>query len=132
MSDDSPRPRLTVDLILEVDGGIVLVERKYPPLGWALPGGFVEWGETLEDAAVREAKEETGLDVALVRQFHAYSDPGRDLRGHTVSVVFLATASGEAVAGDDAGRVEVFPVDALPELAFDHARILADWRDGKY
>ncbi|MBI4879922.1 MAG: NUDIX hydrolase [Planctomycetes bacterium] len=125
--NEQRQPRLTVDLIIQVADGVVLVERKYEPLGWALPGGFVEWGETLEQAAVREAKEETSLDVTLGRQFHAYSDPERDPRGHTVSVVFLATADGEPKGGDDAKTARAFPLDQLPELAFDHEAILQDY-----
>jgi ADP-ribose pyrophosphatase YjhB (NUDIX family) len=95
-------PRITVDIIIELDEGIVLIERKNPPHGWALPGGFVDYGESLEAAATREAKEETGLEVELLRQFHTYSDPGRDPRGHTVSTVFVARASGVPQAADDA------------------------------
>ncbi|GAB4346069.1 MAG: NUDIX hydrolase [Desulfobulbaceae bacterium] len=117
----------TVDVIIEIDGGIVLIERKNPPPGWALPGGFVDYGESCEEAAVREAREETGLDVTLVEQFHAYSDPDRDPRLHTVSIVFIGTAEGTPRGGDDAARAEVFTRDNLPPLAFDHARILEDY-----
>jgi len=121
-------PLLTVDVIIEIDGGIVLIERKYPPSGWALPGGFVEVGESLPAAAVREAREETSLEVALGEQFFAYSDPRRDPRGATVSVVFIGRASGQPRAADDAKNVAVHALDALPELAFDHGQILDDYR----
>ncbi|MEA2083886.1 MAG: NUDIX hydrolase [Thermodesulfobacteriota bacterium] len=120
-------PVPTVDIIIETGGGIVLINRKNPPHGWALPGGFVDYGETLETAAVREAKEETGLDVCLVEQFHAYSAPERDPRQHTVSMVFIAKASGIPQAGDDAGQAEIFSLDGLPELTFDHGEILDDY-----
>jgi len=120
-------PRLTVDLIIRCGGGLVLIERKNEPLGWALPGGFVDVGETVEAAAVREAREETTLDVRLVRQLGAYSDPARDPRGHTVSIVFLADAEGEPVGADDAARAAVFRIDSLPALAFDHAKIIDDY-----
>jgi len=120
-------PLLTVDIIIDTGDGIVLVERKNPPLGWALPGGFVDYGETLEQAARREALEETGLEVRLTGQFHTYSDPARDPRHHTVSTVFLATAQGRPVAGDDAGQARIFRPDSLPDLVFDHARILNDY-----
>lgn len=121
-------PALTVDIIIEIHGGIVLIERRNPPFGWALPGGFVDYGESLETAARREAKEETGLEVTLVEQFHAYSDPGRDPRQHTVSVVFIATASGTPTAADDAKNLGVFKRDGLPmKLSFDHGRILDDY-----
>ena len=122
-------PLLTVDIIIELEGrGVVLINRKNPPFGWALPGGFVDYGETLEQAAVREALEETSLLVELTRQFHAYSDPNRDPRGHTVAVVFIARASGEPKAADDAQEAGVFQADALPSpLAFDHRRILGDY-----
>jgi 8-oxo-dGTP diphosphatase len=124
-------PVPTVDLVIEMRGaenGIVLIERKNPPPGWALPGGFVEYGETLEQAAVREAKEETSLDVTLIRQFHAYSDPARDPRGHTITTVFIASAEGGPRARDDARAVVVLPAEEvrLP-LAFDHRRILDDY-----
>lgn len=127
-------PLPTVDILIEIPGrGVVLIQRKHPPHGWALPGGFVEVGETLEAAARREALEETGLAVELLRQFHTYSDPDRDPRGHTVSTVFLAGATGEPRAADDAAAVAVFPLDALPSpLAFDHARILEDYRTRRY
>ena len=126
-------PLLTVDLIIELNEGIVLIKRKNPPEGWALPGGFVEYGETLEYAAIREAKEETGLDVELMRQFHSYSDPKRDPRHHTVTTVFLAQAAGNAVAGDDAKEVGAFQRDNLPvRIAFDHRDILNDYFTGRY
>jgi ADP-ribose pyrophosphatase YjhB (NUDIX family) len=121
-------PYVTVDIVIEMDGGIVLIERKNPPHGWALPGGFVDYGESLEAAAVREAKEETNLGVRLVEQFHTYSDPGRDPRFHTVATVFIAKASGTPKGADDAKRAEVFGEGTLPSpIAFDHGRILADY-----
>jgi len=122
-------PLPTVDIIIEMEGGgIVLIERKNPPEGWALPGGFVDEGETLEEAAVREALEETGLKVRLRCQMHAYSDPKRDPRFHTVSMVFVAKAGGVPVGMDDAARAEVFTEDALPEpIAFDHADVIKDY-----
>ena len=127
--NDRRGPLPTVDIIIEIEGkGIVLIKRKNPPLGWALPGGFVDYGETLEQAAVREAAEETSLRVELIRQFHAYSDPDRDPRGHTISVVFVARAFGEPRAADDAQEAGVFQADTLPSLlAFDHRRILDDY-----
>ncbi len=125
-------PFVTVDLIIEIGSGIVLVRRKNPPTGWALVGGFVDYGESLEDAAIREAREETGLKVTLVEQFHTYSDPDRDPRHHTVTTVFIATASGTPVGSDDAEKAAVFPVDNLPHpLAFDHGSIIADYRQYK-
>ena len=132
--NDRQQPRLTVDVIVEVGKDrLVLIRRKNPPPGWALPGGFVDAGETVEEAAVREALEETSLWVELVRQFHVYSDPARDPRGHTVSVVFIGRAQGEPRAADDAAEARTFPVDALPqELAFDHGRILADYLNRRY
>ena len=122
-------PFLTVDIIIEVeDQGIVLIERKNPPHGWALPGGFVDYGESLEEAAVREAREETSLEVKLVEQFHTYSDPSRDPRHHTVSAVYIAAASGNPRGADDARKALVFRQDNLPTpLVFDHARILKDY-----
>ena len=124
-------PVPTVDIIIEMRGpesGVVLIERKNPPYGWALPGGFVEYGETLEQAAVREAKEETSLDIELVRQFPASSDPDRDPRGHTVTLVFLATAEGVPEEHDDARAIAVVPAeDIRVPLAFDHRKILDDY-----
>jgi 8-oxo-dGTP diphosphatase len=122
-------PLPTVDCIIELPGErIVLIRRKNPPLGWALPGGFVDVGERLDLAAAREAREETGLDVQLVEQFFTYSDPGRDPRKHTISTVFIGRAQGEPVGADDAAEARTFPLDALPrELCFDHGTILADY-----
>lgn len=121
-------PVPTVDVVIERPDGVVLIERKNPPYGWALPGGYVDYGETVEAAAVREAKEETGLDVRLRALLYVYSDPTRDPRQHTMSCVFVAEADGDPVAGDDAGDARVFPLDGLPALAFDHERILDDYR----
>lgn len=125
-------PTPTVDIIIElVDRAhrpIILIERHNPPLGWALPGGFVDYGESVEVAARREAEEETGLQVELISQFHVYSDPKRDPRQHTMSVVFLATATGEPQAGDDAKTIKMFEPWHIPsELCFDHDHILHDY-----
>ncbi|MDZ7759363.1 MAG: NUDIX hydrolase [Desulfovermiculus sp.] len=123
-------PIPTVDVVISIpERGVVLVERRNPPFGWALPGGFVDYGESVEQAAIREAKEETGLDVHLHGMFGVYSSPDRDPRQHNMSVVFMAEAldPDQLKAGDDAGRVCVAPLTKLPELAFDHARILADY-----
>lgn len=121
-------PFVTVDIIIRYHGGIVMIERKNPPAGWAIPGGFVDVGESLEDAAVREAKEETSLDVTLVEQFHAYSKPDRDPRFHTVSVVFIADGEGTLAGRDDARRAEIFTEGSLPDMiAFDHRGILIDY-----
>jgi ADP-ribose pyrophosphatase YjhB (NUDIX family) len=124
-------PVPTVDIIIEVEGRIVLIERKNPPFGWALPGGFVDYGESFETAALREAKEETGLSVFNLHQFHTYSDPGRDERQHTASTVFTASAEGKPVAGDDAKKAALFTRKNLPDLAFDHGQILADYFSSK-
>lgn len=126
-------PIPTVDIIIELLDRpyrpIVLVERLNPPLGWALPGGFVDYGESLESAAQREATEETGLKVKLSEQFQVYSEPERDPRAHTLSVVFLATAKGEPSAGDDAKNLKIFELWDIPgNLCFDHDRILRDYR----
>ena len=117
-------------MVIEVPGGgIVLIERKNPPPGWALPGGFVEYGEAVETAAVREAKEETGLDVALTHLLGVYSRPDRDPRFHTLSTVFIGRAAGEPAGADDALRAAVFPLDELPGLAFDHPDIINDYKE---
>ena len=129
MAEKYYNPLLTVDIIVELaDGTIVLIERKNPPYGWALPGGFVDYGEAIECAAIREAKEEISLDVSLTEQFYTYSDPHRDPRHHTVSTVFIAIAEGVPEAADDAKTVRTFHENNLPApLAFDHARILRDY-----
>lgn len=124
-------PALTVDIVIELvdrpDRPIVLIERKYPPHGWALPGGFVDIGERLETAAVREAREETSLVVELVALLGCYSDPARDPRGHTVSAVYVAHATGVPRAEDDARSLRCFAPGQCPELAFDHALIMRDY-----
>jgi len=125
-------PLLAADIIIELvdhsERPVVLIERKYPPHGWALPGGFVDVGERLEQAAVREALEETGLAVTLTALLGCYSDPRRDPRGHTVSAVYVAEARGEPEARDDAKHAAAFTLDDLPDvLAFDHALIVADY-----
>lgn len=120
-------PFPTVDIIIRLEGKIVLIERKNPPYGWALPGGFVDYGESLETAAMREAAEETGLELDELRQFGAYSDPGRDPRQHNISFVFTASGRGVLRSGDDAAHAALFAPDALPPLCFDHAQILADY-----
>lgn len=126
-------PFPTVDIIIEREGrGIILIQRLKPPYGWALPGGFVDYGESLEEAARREAREETSLEVELIGQLGAYSAPDRDPRHHTISVVFVARASGEPRAASDARQVGIFSEGILPaDLAFDHARILADYFKGR-
>ncbi len=126
-------PLVAVDIIIEMRDRpgcpILLIERKNPPLGWALPGGFVDVGERLEQTAVREAREEISLEVQLKVLLGCYSDPARDPRGHTISPVYVAEASGEPRAADDAAHVQVFLPDQLPTaLAFDHALILTDYR----
>ena len=131
-------PKPTVDIIIELEGSstpsIVLIDRKNPPYGWAIPGGFVDYGESCEEAAVREAKEETGLDVELQGQIGTYSDPQRDPRHHTITVVFAAGASGVPTAMDDAKDIAVFPLASLPSpLCFDHDSVLEHyikWRRG--
>lgn len=123
-------PVPTVDIIIQCEQqGIVLIQRSNPPYGWALPGGFVDYGESVENAAQREAREETGLDVALQSLFGVYSHPQRDPRQHTLSVVFIASVSEfrNLQAGDDAGNARIFPYGEWPELVFDHATILDDY-----
>lgn len=125
-------PLLTVDaLIIYPDDSIVLIERKNRPHGWAIPGGFVDIGETVENAVKREAKEETGIDIEDVKLLGVYSDPKRDERGHTVSIVYTSAPkdpSKPPVAGDDAGKAKLFSLNDLPEkIAFDHRQIILDY-----
>lgn len=133
-SNYKPRtPLLAADAIIELTDKpgrpIVLIERKNPPYGWAIPGGFVDVGERLEVAAIREAKEEVCLDVRLKALLGMYSDPKRDDRGHTVTAVYIAEATGEPQAADDAKNLNIFDLDSLPdELAFDHRQVLEDYR----
>ena len=143
MENKYRNPVPTVDIIIELeeDRGkdrhgkkrIVLIYRKNPPFGWALPGGFVDYGESLEEAALREALEETSLSVELIRQFHTYSDPSRDPRQHTITTVYIAKASGMPKGMDDAKKAECFLPDELPsDMAFDHASIIDDYRNGRH
>jgi len=122
-------PIPTVDIIIEIEpSGIILIKRKNPPYGWAIPGGFVDYGESLEEAAAREAMEETNLDVKLIKQFHTYSDPKRDPRHHSISTVYIAKAKGKPKAKDDALEIGIFDESNLPdEIAFDHRSILKDY-----
>jgi 8-oxo-dGTP diphosphatase len=131
MGHEPPKtPLVTVDIIIETGGGIVLVRRRNPPHGWALPGGFVDPGESVARAARREAKEETGLDVELTELLGVYSDPKRDPRGlYTVSTVFIGRANGHPAGGDDAAEARVMSLDALPpDIAFDHPTIIGDYQ----
>lgn len=132
-TDGRPRnPVPTVDIIIEHEDGIVLIERENPPHGWALPGGFVDYGESVEAAAIREAREETGLELRGLRQFHVYSDPRRNCRMHTMTTVFLARGEGRLRAADDA-RSAVVVRGVLPEpMAFDHRTIIEDYRSGRW
>lgn len=130
-------PIPTVDILIELTDRpgrpIILIERLNFPYGWAIPGGFVDYGETVESAAVREAREEIGLDVELIEQFHVYSDPKRDSRQHTLSIVFTAAAKGHPQAGDDAKNIGIFELYQLPTpLCFDHDRILQDYYRYRY
>jgi 8-oxo-dGTP diphosphatase len=125
-------PFPTVDIIIEIQDGIVLIERMNPPYGWALPGGFVDYGESLEAAAIREAREETSLEVSGLRLLGCYSEPERDERMHTISTVYVAQGYGEPQAADDAAQLKIFKLTELPEkLCFDHADILADYAQRK-
>lgn len=123
-------PIPTVDIIIEMpeERGIVLIHRKNEPRAWALPGGFVEWGETVEQAAIREAKEETGISADNLKLFGVYSDPARDPRHHTISTVFTASGEGAPQGADDADGAGIFREGSLPaDIAFDHRKILADY-----
>ena len=123
-------PFPTVDIIIHRDySELVLIKRKNPPYGWALPGGFVDYGETVEEAAIREAREETSLTITLESLFGVYSDPLRDPRQHNISVVFVATSSdfSKLEASDDALEIALFPINSVPELVFDHSKIVSDF-----
>ena len=127
-------PAPTVDIIIELvdrpSRPIILIERRNPPHGWAIPGGFVDYGESVETAAIREAAEEVSLDVKLIEQFQVYSEPDRDPRQHTIAVVFIAAAAGKPKAADDAKDIGIFSSGEIPtNLCFDHDRIMQDyWR----
>jgi ADP-ribose pyrophosphatase YjhB (NUDIX family) len=127
----NPFPTVDIIIIYEEEGverGVVLIYRKNPPRAWALPGGFVDYGESLEDAAVREAREETGIEIKDLIQFHTYSDPERDPRHHSISTVFIARGNGPYRAKDDAESIGIFPFNEIPEeMAFDHRRILSEY-----
>jgi O-acetyl-ADP-ribose deacetylase (regulator of RNase III)/ADP-ribose pyrophosphatase YjhB (NUDIX family) len=126
-------PYVTVDAIIELSGGVVIIERHNPPFGWALPGGFVDYGESLEEAVKREAKEETGLDISGIKQFHTYSNPQRDPRFHTVGTVFIAQGNGQPKSGSDAKDLKIVKLNQLQKytFAFDHAQIIEDYRKYK-
>ena len=121
-------PKIAADIIIEYKKGIVLIERKFEPFGWALPGGFIEYAETIEETAIREAKEETNLEVILTHLLYVYSDPQRDKRHHTISTVFIATGSGDLKAQDDAKNFQIVDPENIPvQLAFDHSQIISDY-----
>jgi 8-oxo-dGTP diphosphatase len=128
MKQTYKNPLVTVDVIIEIDEKIILIERANPPYGWALPGGFVDYGESLESAAIREAKEETSIEVVLEEQFHAYSDPRRDPRHHTITTVFIGKGTGFPKPADDAKQLGVFSEHDLPDpIVFDHNKIIKDY-----
>lgn len=129
MSATYRNPTPTVDVVIRIGDGIVLIRRRNEPVGWALPGGFVDEGETVEAAAVREAMEETGLEITLQDLLYVYSNPARDRRKHTLSVVFTATADGTPRGMDDAEEARIFSLDALPApIVFDHAQMVRDYQ----
>ena len=138
LTKQSRGPFIAVDAIIDIDGGIVIIERSNPPFGWALPGGFVDNYESLEDAVRREMKEETCLELSDLRQFHAYSKPGRDPRFHTIGIVFTAKGRGTPKAGDDAANLKVIKLTDIDNIqfAFDHKQVLKDYiaykKDSRY
>jgi len=127
-SKDPRNPFPTVDVIVERgQGRVLLIKRRNPPLGWALPGGFVDYGESVEDAGRREVMEETGVSVLLTELLGVYSQPNRDLRFHSLSVTYIGRSRDPICAGGDAVDVREFDLEALPDLVFDHERILRDY-----
>ncbi len=121
-------PVPTTDIIIEINGGIVLIKRKNPPHGWALPGGFIDYGEKAEEAAIREAREETGLEISITELLGVYSAPDRDPRGHTITVVFVARGYGTPAPADDAADLRIVDPENIPQpVAFDHSEIIADY-----
>ena len=128
-SQKNPYPTVDIIIFNEEKQEIVLIERKNKPFGWALPGGFVDLGESLEEACIREAKEETNLNCTLICQFYSYSDPNRDDRCHTISTVFIASGEGKLMALDDARDAQWYSLENLPTLAFDHLKIITDFKN---
>ena len=124
--------KITVDIIIRYKGGIILIKRKNPPIGWAFPSGKLNEGESLEHAAKRESEEETGLNITILRQFHTYSGSKRFEGCKTITTVFIAEGNGELKAGDDAGEAKVFDIDKVPNLEMDHNEILLDYQNGEY
>jgi ADP-ribose pyrophosphatase YjhB (NUDIX family) len=128
VTEEYRNPRIAVDVVVDIAGKILLVRRRNPPYGWALPGGYIEYGESAEDAAVREVSEEAGIEITGLAQFRVYSDPARDPRHHVITIVFTASSTNTPAAGDDAADVGLFdPRDFPSPLAFDHGRILEDY-----
>ena len=128
VTEEYRNPKVAVDVIVDIGGKVLLVKRRNPPYGWALPGGYIEYGESAEDAAVRELREEAGIGLDRLAQFHTYSDQARDPRSHIITIVFTATSAETPVAGDDAAEAGLFGERELPSLlAFDHGRILTDY-----
>jgi 8-oxo-dGTP diphosphatase len=128
MKQKHRNPLVTVDIIIELDAKIVMIERANPPYGWALPGGFVDYGESLETSAVREAKEETSMSIDLQEQFHTYSHPDRDPRQHTITTVYIARGSGIPKPADDAKNLGIYTQKELPApIVFDHGKIISDY-----
>ncbi|MBN1290940.1 MAG: NUDIX hydrolase [Candidatus Latescibacteria bacterium] len=128
ITEQYKNPKPTADVIVEINGKILLIKRKNPPYGWAIPGGFIDYGESAEDAALLEIKEETGIELSRITQFRCYSAPDRDPRSHTITVVFIAQSQEQPIAGDDALETGLFEQDNLPSpIVFDHAEILRDY-----
>ncbi len=128
ITEEYMNPKPTVDILVDYGGKALLIRRKNPPYGWAIPGGYIDYGESAEDAAIREIREEAGIEVTGLAQFHTYSNPGRDPRHHTITLVFTAESADTPRAGDDAEAYGLFGEHELPSpLVFDHAKVLADY-----